>query len=104
MTTDELINKVTQWGMHRKIIGPEAGGTVCGQVEKLGEEYDELQQALYDGDLQACADAIGDMTVVLIMISELLRLDYASCLHLAYNQIKTRRGVMRDGVFVKEVD
>lgn len=105
MTTDELLNKIAQWGMHRKIIGPGAGGTVDGQMEKLGEEYDELQDAIYQGDLQACADAIGDMTVVIVMLSELLKLDYASCIHLAYNQIKDRRGVMsKDGVFIKETD
>ena len=73
-------------------------------MEKLGEEYDELQDAIYQGDLQAAADAIGDMTVVLVMLSELLKLDYASCIHLAYNQIKDRRGVMADGCFVKETD
>jgi NTP pyrophosphatase (non-canonical NTP hydrolase) len=102
MTTDELLNKIAQWGMHRKIIGPGAGGTVDGQIAKLREEHLELVEAVYQGDLQACADAIGDITVVLVMLSELLKLDYASCIHLAYNQIKDRRGVMVDGCFVKE--
>jgi hypothetical protein len=29
MTTDELLNKIAQWGMHRKIIGPSAGAAGC---------------------------------------------------------------------------
>jgi len=42
--------------------------------------------------------------VVLVMLSELLKLDYASCIHLAYNQIKDRRGYMSGGVFWRETD
>lgn len=104
MTTDQLISKIVQWGIHRKIIGPDAGGTVDGQMDKLKEEYEELAEGLHSGDLQECADAIGDMTVVLIMLSNLLKLDYSSCIRLAYNQIKNRRGTMIDGVFHKETE
>lgn len=102
MTTDEVINKIAQWGIHRKIVGPQAGGSLDGQMKKLLEEYDELVDALWNKDLSGSADAIGDMTVVLVMISELLGLDYASCIQIAYNQIKNRKGTMVDGVFVKE--
>ena len=47
-------------------------------------------------------DAIGDMTVVLIILADLCGLSHSDCLESAYNVISKRTGKMVDGVFVKD--
>ena len=47
-------------------------------------------------------DAIGDIQVVLILLSEMLDLNYNACLESAYNEIKDRKGVVVNGTFIKQ--
>jgi hypothetical protein len=48
-------------------------------------------------------DGIGDVGVTLINVCALADVDFVSCLEQAYQEIKGRRGELReDGVFVKE--
>ena len=49
-------------------------------------------------------DAIGDCTVVLILLSELLNLKYEYCVETAYEIIAQRKGAMINGQFVKEAE
>lgn len=78
------------------------------QVEKTQEELDELFSALEDLErgsgkaLEEVIDAIGDIQVTLIMVCNLLNLNYDSCLEQAYEVISKRSGKMVDGKFVKE--
>lgn len=75
------------------------------QILKLGEEFGELCQAITKNRKKAkVKDAIGDMYVVLTILSLQLGLDIEECMELAYNEIKDRRGKMINGVFVKEDD
>ena len=49
-------------------------------------------------------DSIGDMYVVLTILSLQLGLDIEDCVMHAYGEIKDRKGKMIDGIFVKEAD
>lgn len=107
------VRKVEQWGEDRNLI---RGSTPLKQVNKTSEEVNELTAALGamewattpDGAVpsmivEAAADAIGDVTVTLIIIAKQLGLSFEECLAGAYNEIKDRKGRMVNGVFVKEI-
>ena len=100
MSYRELEMKVIQWGEARKIV---QNSTPEAQWKKTQEEVWELSQALHDGDRDAIKDAYGDILVTLIMGCATADIDLVSCLELAYNEIKDRKGFLNsDGIFVKE--
>ena len=49
-------------------------------------------------------DDVGDIMVVLNNIALQNKTTLSECLELAYNDIKNRKGVMKDGIFIKEAD
>lgn len=108
----ELIGKVVQWAEDRNLV---EGSTPARQIYKTMEEATELavaigaytQEAGYDeGELTGAAldiqDAIGDVTVTLIIIAEQIGVSFEECLAVAYHQIKDRKGRMQNGIFIKE--
>lgn len=99
MSYSEYEMKVVQWGEARGIV---QNGKPMGQAIKTLEEVTELIDALHRDDLDDIKDAVGDVVVTLIMVCATKDIDLTSCLALAYEQIKDRRGYLRpDGVFVK---
>ena len=70
------------------------------QFAKLIQEAGELSDNICKG--KDIKDDIGDMLVVLINIAERNGTTIRACLDVAYNDIKDRRGVMKDGIFIKE--
>lgn len=101
MSYRELEMKTIQWGEARGIV---QNSTPAGQWKKTVEEVRELEEAIAAGDLAAMKDAYGDILVTLIMGCACADVDLVSCLELAYNEIKDRKGYLNaDGVFVKEV-
>ena len=94
-----LLSKIVQWASDRNII---KGGTSKDQCLKLMQEVGELSDSLCKGN--SPIDDIGDCMVVLSIIAEQHDLTVAQCLEHAYNDIKDRRGMMIDGVFIKEKD
>lgn len=99
-TYRELEMLVIQWGEARRIVqnsGPMA------QWKKTQEEVIELREAIEAGDVAAMKDAYGDILVTLIMGCATADVDLVSCLELAYNEIKDRKGYLTpEGIFVKE--
>jgi NTP pyrophosphatase (non-canonical NTP hydrolase) len=95
--TDRLIHDIGQWHIDRNLID---GATDKDQVLKLMQEVGELSDNVCKG--QDVADDIGDCMVVLINIAMRNGLSIEHCLQVAYNDIKDRRGVMKDGIFIKE--
>jgi len=99
-TYRELEMKVIQWGEARGIV---KNSTPKAQLEKTIEEVMELRDALRMDDRDAMKDAYGDILVTLIMGCATADVDLVSCLELAYNEIKDRKGFLNaDGIFVKE--
>ena len=102
MNTQEQINLVRQWGIDKGIIGPNGRATEQAQLTKLIEEVEELTDAVCDNDLDEKIDAIGDCTVVLILLAEIIGVPFEECLSAAYHIISQRTGKMVGGVFVKD--
>lgn len=94
-------NRVVQWASDRKLF---SGSSPDRQLEKLNEEVGELFEAVDKSDSEGVMDAIGDCSVVLCIIANMYGMNYGECLEAAWEQIKHRKGEMRNGVFVKESD
>ena len=108
----ELIHKVIKWAEERNLI---EGSSPARQIYKTMEEATELAVAIGAYDLEASydepylndhinavQDAIGDISVTLIIIAEQVGISFESCLAAAYEQIKDRKGRMSNGIFIKE--
>lgn len=96
-TRTEMIRKwATERGLHD--VDPHK------QMLKLGEEYGELCEGMAKGNDDLIDDAIGDMYVVLTILSLQRGVDIEDCIDMAYDEIKDRQGEMVNGVFVKESD
>ena len=94
-----LITKVQQWAVDRNLV---EGSDAKNQFHKLVQECGELSDSICKG--KDASDDIGDIVVVLIIMCQQLGLDIKECLAVAYDDIKDRKGIMRDGVFIKEAD
>ena len=91
--------KVIEWAKERNLIKL---GNAPKQLIKLSEEVGELGSAFLKNDFNEIKDAIGDIQIVLMILSEQLSIDYNQCLEDAYNVIKNRKGKTIDGTFVKD--
>ena len=91
--------KIKQWHHDRNLID---GSDDKSQFAKLIQEAGELSDNICKG--KDIRDDIGDMMVVLINIMTRNGLTMEECLSVAYNDIKDRKGMMVDGVFIKESD
>jgi NTP pyrophosphatase (non-canonical NTP hydrolase) len=99
---NELVSQVRLWGEEKGITGKGGKATPTTQFEKLEEEVNEVREGLKFQDQHAVIDGIGDCTVVLILLSELIGVPFEDCLQAAYDEIKGRTGIMVDGKFVKD--
>jgi|TARA_B110000908_G_C10234489_1_gene442519 NTP pyrophosphatase (non-canonical NTP hydrolase) len=99
MTIDELITATAQWHRDRNLID---GANDKDQLAKLIQEVGELSDNICKG--KDVKDDIGDIMVVLINIAERNNTNMRTCLEVAYNDIKDRKGRMVDGIFIKEAD
>lgn len=96
----ELTDKIRVWAAYRGLDIADSNK----QILKLGEEYGELCAAVARGHEEAATDAIGDMFVVLTILSLQRGIPIETCVMQAYQEIKDRKGEMVNGVFVKEAD
>jgi NTP pyrophosphatase (non-canonical NTP hydrolase) len=94
---DEVIYKVGSWHKDRNLID---GSDDKSQVLKLLQELGELSDSVCKGE--DIKDDIGDMLVVMINICMRNRTSLNECLQCAYKDIKDRKGMMVDGVFIKD--
>lgn len=100
MTTDELIEKIKEWGRNKGIDNPDK------QLMKCYEEINEITREFVRGRHRTLGvvDAIGDTAVTLIILADILGYDFTECLREAYDVIAIRTGVTIDGSFVKKED
>lgn len=119
---EHLEKLAVKWASDRNII---KGSSSVKQHGKLTEETLEMANALaklqllvelyedniisYDTYVEhklylllQLQDDIGDTLVVLSIIAAQNDLKLTNCLAIAYNEIKDRKGMMINGVFVKE--
>lgn len=74
------------------------------QMLKLMEEVGELAQGLVKNKHAQVVDSIGDIYVVLTILSMQLDIDLEYCVNVAYKEIEDRKGKMVNGTFIKESD
>tara|TARA_R110000772_G_scaffold255948_1_gene372296 strand:- start:97 stop:408 length:312 start_codon:yes stop_codon:yes gene_type:complete len=101
MNIQTQIDLVRDWGTSKGIIGTNGTGTEKAQTMKLIEEVEELVEANFKDDHDEKIDAIGDCTVVLILLADIIGVSFEDCLESAYQVISKRSGSMVDGTFVK---
>jgi len=90
---------IRDWAGER---GLYTNGDTKTQFCKLMEEGGELGRAILKNDKEEFIDAIGDMVVVLTNLAHLGGVTIEHCIDSAYDEIKTRTGVMSNGTFVKD--
>ena len=96
---DERFDLIRQWAQEKGIYDK---GNSHTQYVKLMEEAGELAQGLLKKDAYEIKDAIGDMVVVLTNLAALEGMQIENCIDSAYNEIKSRKGKMTNGTFVKQ--
>lgn len=75
------------------------------QALKVTEEVGELASALLKGDsMIEVQDAIGDAYITLEVLSMLLETSVKECAEIAYEEIKDRKGIIRNRNFIKDAD
>jgi len=92
---------IRNWASERGLY--EKGDTIT-QYVKLQEEAGELAKALLENYHDEINDAIGDMVVVLTNLAHIHGTDIEACIAQAYDEIKSRKGKMINGTFVKKND
>ncbi|SET76481.1 Phosphoribosyl-ATP pyrophosphohydrolase [Oceanobacillus limi] len=100
MNLTELTEQIEQWAKERNLDTADPNK----QMLKLGEEFGELCQGMAKDNMDQVIDSIGDMFVVMTILSRQLGINIECCVLDAYNEIKDRKGKMVNGVFVKESD
>ena len=92
--------KVLRWAEARKII-PNA--TSQTQLLKTMSELGELADAIIKRDRPGIIDGLGDVLVTLLIVAALEDLDLTECLASAYEEIKSRKGMLlANWVFCKD--
>ena len=99
MDIQYLLAHISRWHHERNLIH---GSTDKDQFHKLIQECGELSDSMCKG--KDIKDDIGDIIVVLINIAERNNLTIKECVAKAWDDIKDRKGEMRDGIFIKEAD
>ena len=99
ISTVARFDLIRGWAKERGIYDK---GNSHTQYVKLMEEAGELAQGLLKKDAYEIKDAIGDMVVVLTNLAALEGMQIENCIDSAYNEIKSRKGKMTNGTFVKQ--
>lgn len=97
---DRLTELIEQWAKDKKLDTADPNK----QMLKLMEEMGEVAEGMAKGNIHDVMDGIGDMYVVMTILSKQKGFEIEDCVDMAYSEIKDRRGEMVDGVFVKESD
>ena len=97
METDELIKNVIRWGRDRELTDPKA--QLNKVMEEVGEIAHEVSRNRYGKEFR---DAIGDTLITLIILADIASAIPMACLEIAYREIRDRKGITKDGTFVKE--
>tara|TARA_R110000850_G_scaffold15674_1_gene48837 strand:- start:761 stop:1063 length:303 start_codon:yes stop_codon:yes gene_type:complete len=99
MRIEETIEKMSIWSRARNLI---KGSTQKDQLAKLMQEVGELSDNICKG--KCTKDDIGDIGVVINNLALQAGYTLAECFEHSYNDIKNRKGVMLNGIFIKEGD
>jgi NTP pyrophosphatase (non-canonical NTP hydrolase) len=92
-------NQILKWAEDKGLLNAKNQQM---QTIKLMEEVGELANAIIKQKKELQKDAIGDIYIVITILSKQLGLDIDDCIESAYNEIKNRTGKMINGSFIKD--
>ena len=96
-----IYDLIRAWATEKGIY---KSGDTRTQYLKLMEEAGELAEAILKNDESEVIDAIGDIVVVLTNLAKLRGHNIEDCVASAYDVIKSRKGSMINGTFVKNTN
>jgi NTP pyrophosphatase (non-canonical NTP hydrolase) len=96
---EQLEALVIDWAREKSILEK---ATPMAQGLKTLEEVTEMLNAIRKEDRTELIDSLGDTLVTIIIQAHMNGLWLVDCLQSAYDIISKRKGVMKDGVFVKD--
>ena len=82
-----MYNDIIEWGHKHNLIND---GDEFKQLAKVVEELGELARSTIRKDTFEQIDSIGDIQIALIILTEILNLDYDKCREDAFRTIKFR--------------
>lgn len=88
---------VRQWGAIRGI----SSASFQRQYQRVLQEVVEIHDAFNNDDLDEVSDAIGDTIVTLINLAKTVNMNAEDCLKGAFDVIELRKGLNKDGDFVR---
>lgn len=95
---EALVRLSVSWGKARDL------NDVKAQSMKLSEEVGELMSSILKRDFDKQVDAVGDILVVLSILSDQLGFGMKDAFRSAYEAIANRQGKTINGSFIKEED
>ena len=109
MNFEELKTKVEEWAKDKDLLHSEnADKQFMKFIEEVFEFKSEMDLIhILGGNELNSHDMMlemGDIFVTLIVLCNQLGIDCVECLQLAYDKISKRKGVTKDGIFIKEED
>jgi|GEM_PF-682559 len=100
VTFTTLVKLIEYWSLEKGLHKADP----TRQMLKSIEEFGEIGAALSRNKLDDLKDGIGDTVVTLIILAQQHGWSLEECLQFAYNDIADRKGVTRNGTFIKEED
>lgn len=94
-------HRVVDWAQARGIFDT---ATPQSQFVKMVEEVGEIAECIAKDKQEEVKLEIGDLVVTAILLSSMYGYTLGECLDSAYDKIHGRKGVMKDGIFIKEGD
>jgi NTP pyrophosphatase (non-canonical NTP hydrolase) len=96
----ELEKKVIIWAKNKNLLTKD---NAKNQYIKSVEEHAEIGRAILKNDLHGIIDGIGDTLVTLIILANQHNTDLETCLQIAWDEIKDRKGQTINGTFIKNI-
>ena len=96
---EELIDRIENWADNRGLLKVENS---YPQFAKVVEEVSEIGAALNAKSKEDLIDALGDTFVTITILAAQNDLKIMDCVREAWFVIMDRKGVTKDGVFIKE--
>ena len=109
MNFEELRENVEEWANDKDLLHSEnADKQFMKFIEEVFEFKSEMDLIhILGGNELNSHDMMlemGDIFVTLIVLCKQLDIDSVECLNMAYEKISKRKGVTKDGIFIKEED
>ena len=97
-SNNEMEQNVINWSIARDLNNYDSRFV---QLAKCMEELGELASAMIKDDRPKIIDSLGDVNVTLIVLADQMDLLLSNCLEIAYDEIQNRKGVLKNGSFIK---